>query len=296
MLTRILLLSDGEATSGVRDLDGFRRIAEGARGMGCAISSIGVDTDYNERVLSRLALDSNGQHYFAENASELSRAFDRELASLVQTVARDGEIELTLAPGVEVEKVFDRSFRQDGRRVIVPMGSFSTGEQKTLLVKVRLPRGPEGDFAVASLAFRAVEGASGSRSESLGSLAALRTLAAVDSSLDPVVAARLTRTGTADAIEQANQLFNSGDLEGARRKLKQNLDDIDRAKKTAETRGPLPDTVTGDFGRQTDELSKADGRLKQAPAAAKPGQAPADTAAGKSGTRRNIEAANPFRQ
>src|SRR4029079_15066993 len=68
MVDRVLLLSDGEPTAGVKDIDGFRRIAASARAMDCPISSIGVDLDYNERVLATLALDSNGQHYFAENA------------------------------------------------------------------------------------------------------------------------------------------------------------------------------------------------------------------------------------
>ena len=36
MLQRILLLSDGEPTAGVRDIEGFRRIAAVARGMNCS--------------------------------------------------------------------------------------------------------------------------------------------------------------------------------------------------------------------------------------------------------------------
>ncbi|MBK7583105.1 MAG: VWA domain-containing protein [Myxococcales bacterium] len=295
MLMRILLLSDGEATSGVRDIEGFRRIAGNARSMNCAISSIGVDTEYNERVLAALALDSNGQHYFAETANELQRAFDRELASLVKTVARDAEIELKLAPGVEVEKVFDRSFRQDGNRVFVSMGAFSQGENKTLLVKLRLPKGPEGEIRVADVALKSLDSATGSRLESSGQLSATRTLASIDPNLDPAVSARLNRTGTADAIEAANQLFNSGDAEGARKRLQQKIDEVDRAKKTAEAQGARGGAVSGDFKRQAEELNKADERLEKAPAAAKPGQAPSDTQAGKSGVRRNMEMANPFR-
>ena len=42
MVKRMLLLSDGEATSGVRDVPGFRRIATRARDMGCTISTVGV--------------------------------------------------------------------------------------------------------------------------------------------------------------------------------------------------------------------------------------------------------------
>src|SRR5690606_17839869 len=58
MVKRVLLLSDGEATAGVRDVEGFRRLAARAREMDCAITSIGVDVDYNERIMSALALES----------------------------------------------------------------------------------------------------------------------------------------------------------------------------------------------------------------------------------------------
>jgi Ca-activated chloride channel family protein len=136
MVNRMLLLSDGEATAGVRDMEGFRRIAERARLMSIPISSIGVDVDYNERLLAALARESNGRHHFVENTSDLSAIFDEELQSLNRTVADAAELSVELAPNVEIIEVFDRVFRREGRRLVVPFGSFSAGERKTLLVKV----------------------------------------------------------------------------------------------------------------------------------------------------------------
>ena len=47
------------------------RIAERARSMSIPISSIGIDVDYNERLLAALARDSNGRHHFVENARNI---------------------------------------------------------------------------------------------------------------------------------------------------------------------------------------------------------------------------------
>lgn len=68
---RVLLLSDGEATADMRDVASFGRLAERARDMVCAISSVGVDVDYNERIMSTIARRSNGRHYFVENPAGL---------------------------------------------------------------------------------------------------------------------------------------------------------------------------------------------------------------------------------
>jgi Ca-activated chloride channel family protein len=144
MVDRVLLLSDGQATAGVRDIDGFRSIGARVRNMGASISSIGVDIGYNEQVMNALAVESNGRHYFVENAGDLPRVFDQELDTLEKSLAKDAEVTVDLAPGVEVERVFDRTFRRDGNKLVVPLGSFSAGEEKTLLVSLKIPRGAAG--------------------------------------------------------------------------------------------------------------------------------------------------------
>jgi Ca-activated chloride channel family protein len=297
MVQRILLLSDGEPTAGVKDISGFRRIAENARSMNCPISSIGVDVDYNERLLSALALDSNGRHYFAENSSEVQRAFESELSSLQKTVARETEIELSLGPGVEVEKVFDRTFRQEGSRLIVPLGAFSSGEQKTLLVKVRVPRGAEGARPIADLRLAWSEASGGRRESTVGSLATRLTFAEdKPAPLDSIIATRLERTETANTLEAANDVFKSGDVAGARRRLQSQISGLEAKKKAIALSAPSParDGLTKDIARQQTELDKADRSFEEAPAAA--GKTPLnDSRAGKAAPKRAVEAANPFR-
>ncbi|HEU5057727.1 MAG TPA: VWA domain-containing protein, partial [Kofleriaceae bacterium] len=96
MVGRILLLSDGEATSGVRDLPGFQRIAEDCRQMGASITTIGVDVDYNERILAQLARDSNGRHFFVADPAGLAPVFDEEMRSLADTIATGAELTVDL--------------------------------------------------------------------------------------------------------------------------------------------------------------------------------------------------------
>ena len=100
---RVLLISDGEATTGVRDVDGMRRVAASLGNMGATVTTIGVDVDYNERMMAAIAQETNGRHYFVSSPDGLARIFDEELRGLERTVARDARLELEFAPGVELE-------------------------------------------------------------------------------------------------------------------------------------------------------------------------------------------------
>ncbi|MCA9712484.1 MAG: VWA domain-containing protein, partial [Myxococcales bacterium] len=219
-VSRMLLLSDGEANAGIRDVPGFRRLAEQARERDVSISSIGVDVDYNERVLFAVSQASNGRHYFVETPATLPRIFDEELDSLVRTVANRAEVELDLAPGVQVLEVLDRSFTRDGDRVFVPFGAFAQGDTKTLLVRLRVPRGEPGDRPVARVRMRYEDLTRNRPGECDGELVAWQTNDAAEVSiLDPLVESRVARSETSVALQRANELFAEGDVEAARRTL-----------------------------------------------------------------------------
>lgn len=296
MVNRILLLSDGEATAGVRDVEGFRKIATRARDMDCAISSIGVDVQYNERIMSVIASQSNGRHYFVEDASGLTSIFDRELNALSRTVASAGELRVDLAPGVSLAEVFDRDFRREGNTIVIPMGTFSSGEQKTALVRVRLARGAEGTRSLANVSLGFNDLISGEHGSCDGTLSALLSSDSSSvSQLDPLVAGRLGRTETAATLREANRLFAQGSIGDARDKLTSARTRISKSKDAFGNAAPLGrgGEVKGDFDRQLAALDEAEvGFASPPPAAAgQPAPLPQQSRKGRSQVRRNAERA-----
>lgn len=284
---RILLLSDGEATAGVRDLGGFQRIADRAREMGCSITSVGVDVDYNQRIMSALAVGSNGRHHFVENAAGLPRIFDEELRSLTSTVATDGEVRVSLAPGVEVVEVVDRVFRREAGDLVVPLGSFTAGEEKTVLVRLRVPRSDAGIRDVASVDFRFDDLVTGRRGSCHGDL--LSQVSADPTAvtpLDPVVGARLGRAETASTLRDVNALFEKGDVAAARARLAAARNSLASKKsELARRAGPAAKPkVAGDFDRQMAALDEADEGFATPPP---PAAAPEESRAGRSQVREN---------
>lgn len=219
-VNRIILLSDGDANHGVRDVPGFRGIAQRAQGRGVSVTTIGVDVDYNEKIMAAIAQDSNGRHYFVADDSGLERVFEEEAQSLTRTVASDAEVRVELAPGVELDRVFDRSFRRAGNEVIVPLGTFTDVDVKTVLMRVRVPHDHEGAVAVAGvdLGYRdLVTGAPGR----CGGKLALEVVpgAAEAAAIDPLVSGRVQRSETAAVLKDANKLFEQGKVEEARHSL-----------------------------------------------------------------------------
>jgi Ca-activated chloride channel family protein len=264
MVKRILLLSDGEATAGVRDVEGFRTLGVRARDMECAISTIGVDVDYNERIMSTIAVESNGRHHFVDNLDStagLTRIFDAEIQSLTSTVASNADMRIDLAPGVEVVQVFDRAFRREGSSVVVPFGTFAAGENKTVLMKVRLPRTAQGLHEVAKVRLGFQDLASRSAGESKGQLSAtLVNDPSQASELDPLVAARLSRSETAASLREANERFRAGDVAGARAALARSRSTVDSRRAAAASAAPAeakPD-LDEDFNRQNGALAEAE--------------------------------------
>jgi Ca-activated chloride channel family protein len=306
---RMLLLSDGEANRGARSIAEFRNLAARARAREVAISSIGVDLEYNERVLSALAQASDGNHHFVEDARQLPVAFEHELTALVGTVADEAEVEIALADGVQLLDVADREFfRTASGALRVPMGAFSAGATKTVLVRLRLPEGEAGDRPVADVRLAFNDRLLGTPSRLEGALAA--RFAGPDdpqpsSAVDPVVEARIARTETVDALSRANATFAADDpdaalsiIERTRSKLKKR-----RARATAGGLSPGTAAVARDLDDQLHALdgagkgfgsAVAESQSEPNPFPGRPPRKASETTAGKRAIRNNQQSINPF--
>ncbi len=219
-LNRMILLSDGATNSGIKDINGLRTMAGRMRSNGVTISTIGVDVDFDEKVMAALANEGNGRHYFVANASGLPAVFAQEFDDILASVAKEAELAIELAPGVEVAEVFDRSFRREGNKIIVPFGTFSSKQEKTVLVKLRVPADHEGAQPVAEVKLAYRDLVKKSDASWGGNLSvAVRGDGSEQRALDPFVAARVERSRTASTLTEANKLFESGRTFEARAKL-----------------------------------------------------------------------------
>lgn len=294
-VSRMMLLSDGEANAGIRDVEGFRALAERAYAEDVTISSLGVDVDYNAQVMLAIAQASNGGHHFVENPSDLAGVFDKELADLVKTVANDARVEIELASRVQLLEVYDRSFRREGDRIVVPLGAFAAADEKTVLLRVRVPGADPGLHEVASVRMTYDDLVKDTRGDCEGRLAAeLSSDPRAVSELDVAVENRLARAETASALEIANEQFERGEIAAAQRTIEDNRGRIRSRRDAAKRKAPAPalQRLDQDFERQLDSLDEAEQGFSRAAEAA-PAE-PGASRAGKAQIRSNVDEAFLF--
>jgi Ca-activated chloride channel family protein len=311
-VNRILLLSDGATNHGVVDLPGLRSMAGRMRDKGCSISTIGVDVDFDEKVMAAIANESNGLHHFVSNVSALPAVFSQEFDSLVASVARDADLVIELAPGVQAEQVFDRTYRREGNKVVVPFGTFSAKQEKTVLLKLKVSPDRDGVQPIADMKLTFRDLVQRSDANVTGNLAlTVKSDGTAQKELDPFVAARLERSRTAQTLTDANDLFAQGRVDEARKRIASQSASLRKADATAQAlasarpvaKPKAAKSLDRDFGDQLATLDEAERSFAPAP----PGRAggsvtggfggPAATSApqavtpssreGKTATRRN---------
>jgi Ca-activated chloride channel family protein len=298
---RMMLLSDGATNNGIRDVAGLRILASIIRENSCPVTTIGVDLDYDEKVMSAIASEANGNHYFVADAVSLPAVFDQEFDKLQASIANDALVIVDPAPGVEIDEVFDRSFRREGRRVVVPFGAYRTREEKSLLLKLRVPVDHDGRRPVVDLKLEYRDLRERHGASFAGALAiTVKDDGTAQKELDPFVQARVERSQTARALTEASDLIKDGRADEARRRLAGRSQEVGTAQQAAQHRpvspsAQAPTRARGfdkDFEDQVAALEKAKEATKAAAAAKKPDAKPSKAAAK---ILRELDRSDPFR-
>ncbi len=291
-VNRILLLSDGVANRGMTSPADFQRLGDATRRERTAVASIGVDVDYDERMLFALSQASNGNHYFVDDPSGLPRVFEQEVRDLVGSVADRVDVEVGLAKGVQLLEVISRGHRRDGNRVTLAFGSLGAGQERSALLRVRIDGG-EGPQPVAGvrLAYRDLVG--GRDRQEQGTLGVeldpeLSQIAALDARVEE----RLGRKDTLDALLGANASFARGDVFEAQRQLARTRGQIEHRR--ARSKAKSGSKVDRDFDRQLEALGSAESNFQDAVKVAPAPTAAPQQRAGKKAIRSNMAVASPF--
>jgi Ca-activated chloride channel homolog len=143
-VNRMILLSDGQANVGPRSPNELGRLGEIAARQGISITTIGLGLGYNEDLMTQLAMRSDGNHAFAENAVELAQIFQHELGDIMSVVAQDVQIDIQFDPGIAPVRAIGRDATITGNRAKVSLSQLYAKQQKHVLFEVKVPPGAAG--------------------------------------------------------------------------------------------------------------------------------------------------------
>lgn len=142
-LNRVLVLTDGQTYEETACID----LVEKNRGE-ISFSTMGVGVEFNEKLLQRLAQDSNGKYHFIGDPAEIPGIFEDELEGLRAVTVRNGRIEVTLSQGVQVREAFRASpeiyvlgtpLVGDDRKIGYEIGDLQAGVPGSVLLTLVLP-------------------------------------------------------------------------------------------------------------------------------------------------------------
>ncbi len=149
----VVVLSDGHANSGVTDPARLRGVASTAGAQSITTSSIGIGTGYDESLLAALAEGGSGNLSFAEHADGAAAAVAAELDGLLGKSVQAAS--LLIAPTCDVASVTLLNNGLPAQRVeggvLVELGDFYSGEQRKLVVTMRVPAVPSLGLAQVAL-------------------------------------------------------------------------------------------------------------------------------------------------
>lgn len=233
MVTRVILLSDGQANVGPSSPNELGRLGAAAGKEGIAITTIGLGLGYNEDLMAQIAQKSDGNHAFVETAEQLSSIFQYELGDVLSVVAQEVSVKVRLAPGVRPVRVVNRDAEIHGQEVFLSLNQLYAKQERYFLLEVEIPAGESGtsrDVADVSVSYGNVVTGKTDRLAGAARVSFSASLAAVTKAENRGVMVAVVEAVAVQQNQAAVALRDEGKVEEAERVL---LDNASFLKKSA---------------------------------------------------------------
>jgi len=148
-LNRVLLLTDGEPTAGIRDFASIVGLVAEEKAKGVTVTALGFGPEYNEELMAGIARRSGGNYYYISRPDLIPEVFRRELEMLLNITARNLRLELTLARWTQLRQIYGSYPAFGQRTAAVNLVDLERGATLTTLLEMELGARPSGTYRVA---------------------------------------------------------------------------------------------------------------------------------------------------
>ncbi len=143
--TRMVVLSDGDPTAGIKDFPSLVQHAANIKAQGITSTFLGFGPDYNEELLASMAKKSGGNYYYIPQPNLIPEIFRTELEKLMTVVAMNLKLELKLARWVSM-----RAPEIVGSgEIAIGLSDMERGSVLQKVVDLEFPNHPLGHYRVA---------------------------------------------------------------------------------------------------------------------------------------------------
>ena len=136
-ISRVLLLSDGQANEGLTDQDEIASHCAQMASVGVSTTTYGLSENFNENLMSAMAKSGKGMAHYGQTADDLADPFESEFDLINALTARDLKLHLIAEPGVEFEVMNKFQRNLDGSFV---MSDLAEGGELWALLKIKVSK------------------------------------------------------------------------------------------------------------------------------------------------------------
>ncbi len=193
-VTRVLLLTDGEPTAGLRDFASIVNQVADLKAKGITVTALGFGPEYNEELMAGIARRAGGNYYHIARPEQIPDVFRQELETVLGVTAKNARLALHLPRGCSVRQVYGSPPTFGARTAEISLGDIERGTTTTRLWEVDWEPHRAGTYRVARAVLSYDDGTTG-RTTTISSDAVVEFVsdrARVLQGADPVVAQELS--------------------------------------------------------------------------------------------------------
>lgn len=133
---RILLLTDGLANVGVRDIGALSVHAQELFTRGISTSCFGAGLDYDEHLLESMANNGGGSFHFLETLNAIPLVFEREFDEIISVTHKDIKITMDLPAGVKPSIFANWHTELEGQKFSIFLGNLLAEQTQNIYIKL----------------------------------------------------------------------------------------------------------------------------------------------------------------
>jgi Ca-activated chloride channel family protein len=220
-ISRVILLSDGQANHGLREISEIEKHCRAMLARGVSTTTVGLGRGFNEDLMIAMARAGGGQQYYGQTADDLFDSFDEEFQLLQALCLRSLDLKLIPAPGVIIETLGLVEQNPDGS---YRLSDLAWAAECWIMLRLHLSPSAIGDtrdLLAASLQATSLEGQAVTAHAAMLSLPVVDAVAAQALPIDSAVQDRVQEVEFAQASQALRVLVQRGDVKGARKLFKE---------------------------------------------------------------------------
>ncbi|UCG11083.1 MAG: VWA domain-containing protein [Deltaproteobacteria bacterium] len=148
---KVILISDGLANRGITDPISLGNMASISVEKELAVSTVGVGTDFNENLMTRIADRGAGNYYYLANPSAFAEVFQKEFHHTRAAVATSVEVRIPVESGISVADASGYPIQIKNKQAIIHPGDLLSGQTRKLFLNLTLPTTEEQNFEITGI-------------------------------------------------------------------------------------------------------------------------------------------------